>query len=213
MSDIRIYKFGPLRSITTCVVILIGVKLVVLALHAGIGAYALAMGHPIDYDKAGANDLDSLALITDLFDRIVFVVSGTVSLIWIYHAAGNTRSLSMPTMKPAWAVAWFFIPLLGLYKPYEYVRDIWASAQALQGDRVRRDALPVTMWWCFFLGGNALVIIGREISDPAGALYTVVGCVLSWIATVFFLVLVRNVSALQNSADVRLAEEAVSNPS
>ncbi len=57
---------------------------------------------------------------------------------------------------PGWAVGWFFIPIMNLWKPYQAMCDLWrASSEPKNWNGVERGSiLPV--WWALWLLSGAL---------------------------------------------------------
>lgn len=212
MSVIRIYPYAPLRAITTWTVISQCVKLAALGLLACLVARALIVGDPIDYTStADTTNTDTGPLIARWL--VIALINGpdVVSLIWFYRAAGNTRALSLPTLKPTRAVGWFFVPFANLCLPYLYMRDIWVSALDLHEGRRARDALPVTVWWCCVVVGGLFISFGSdptalESPDPVRDGYLMlVGSMFSWAGSLLFLRLVLRISRWRNAEDTARA--------
>ncbi|MBW8880647.1 MAG: DUF4328 domain-containing protein [Asticcacaulis sp.] len=195
MSDIRIYPYAPLRAITTWATVLIVAKLLALGLYDGVGVYAVVLGRPV----ADISEFTAGSIVTVIYG-LISVVSGIVSLVWIYHAARNTRALSLPTMKPPWVVGSFFVPVVNLYRPFLFMRDIWMAAQDPYAGNSRGDWL-LAIWWFCNLVGDYMILAGRDAPTDTSVFLTGKGNVLTWIGTLVFLYLVRRISYLQNRLD------------
>jgi hypothetical protein len=73
-------------------------------------------------------------------------------MLWVYRVNQNARALGAQGLRftPAWSVAWCFIPLGNLVKPYQMFSEIWrasaleATPTSWQADRPPR-LLPI--WW------------------------------------------------------------------
>ncbi|HEY5715966.1 MAG TPA: DUF4328 domain-containing protein [Psychromonas sp.] len=95
---------------------------------------------------------------TGIASLIAFVVSAILILQWIYRANYNVRQFGAQNLSytPAWSIAYYFIPLFNLWKPYQAMKEIWlASKNPLQWSRGKTAAvLPV--WWALWLCSNLL---------------------------------------------------------
>jgi len=99
----------------------------------------------------------------------LFVAVGVVFLMWVYRANKNLRALSGTTLRftPGWSVAWFFIPILCVVRPYQVVKEIWLVShrrreplligQAATGE----GAGLVGLWWASFLLST---VVGQVVS-------------------------------------------------
>ena len=73
--------------------------------------------------------------------------------MWIYRANLNALRLGGEGLRysPGWAIGWFFIPVLNLWKPYQAFKEIWlASANPKHWKSLTRPAL-LPVWWTLFL--------------------------------------------------------------
>lgn len=81
----------------------------------------------------------------------VLIACAFVVLKWTYRANANVRALGAKGMRftPGWAVGWYFIPILWLWKPYQAMKEIWkaSSNPSDWGDASVPSLLP---WWWFF---------------------------------------------------------------
>lgn len=90
---------------------------------------------------------------------IVWIAQVVAFLMWVHRAHRNLPALRATGMKftPGWAVGWYFIPYLNLFKPYQVMREICnASAPADApngGDAWHAYPAPfvVKLWWTTFL--------------------------------------------------------------
>ncbi len=207
MAKPKTYVFRPLKGITLAAVILIVAKLIVLALVAGFQLVGAIQGTGLDPQDL-KNPLSVAFDLASIPFLCILIVSGIVSLMWIYGAARNTRALRPEIqMTPGWAVGWFFVPFASLYKPYETVRDIWlTSFGPAMGGGYRRPAGLVVAWWWSFLIGNACDYASTRIQGVTGAWVSGVGYGLGFLATALFLIIVRGVTKRQMAFNTRVAE-------
>jgi uncharacterized protein DUF4328 len=126
-----------------------------------------AVGREIADATAAANDARQ-ALIGGV-QAILFVITAIFFLIWIFRAYKALEALGHPSEQftPGWAVGYWFIPFLNLYRPYQIVKELWlksaaASAAARADSEVAPPAAPVSApaligwWWAVWLIDNAL---------------------------------------------------------
>lgn len=78
-------------------------------------------------------DLIALALNNSqiaLLQLAAYLISGVFFLIWIYRVHRNLPALGVrrPRFSPRWAVGWFFVPILNLFRPYDVVRELWKES-------------------------------------------------------------------------------------
>jgi len=186
-----------------------------IAGSAGLGllsnVFTMAVGRPTP------NNL-GLAIVVLLVNLVLMVVALTASvlfLVWIHHAATNVRTFGHQGLafEPSWCVAWWFIPVASLWKPYQAMREVWQASDpegvhaGSPGTWMTRPA-PGTLlaWWLVYMGGGFVVMggsIGQALAnlqhgDPAGAnVIIVVGQLFSVAAAVLVIGLVRRIDANQ----------------
>jgi hypothetical protein len=124
---------------------------------AGVEAdYELAYGGDGLYGAGPAADETVGSLLTMLFLALALV--GLVFwLTWVHRTYRNLPALGATELKysPGWAVAYYFIPVLSLFRPLQVMRETWrASHPAHVGgpdwSRVPVPAL-VAVWWALHL--------------------------------------------------------------
>jgi hypothetical protein len=118
-----------------------------------------------DFDeRAAANDNRQMTIGVGQF--VLYIVTGIVFLTWIYRANSNARALGAKDMRftPGWAVGWYFVPIMSLWKPFQAMREIWqASAQPGNWQSVQPPPL-LGWWWTLYLGAQILAQIGFQLS-------------------------------------------------
>jgi hypothetical protein len=97
----------------------------------------------------------------------VFIVTAIVFLVWIHRANRNARALGAEGMRftPGWAVGWYFVPIMFLWKPFQAMREIWqASAQPGNWQHVQTPPL-LGWWWGLYLTSQVLSNIAYRVSE------------------------------------------------
>jgi len=99
-------------------------------------------------------------------------------LVWLYRAQSNLQAFGAPSRwTPGWAVAWWFVPLINLVRPFQVLSDLQGASRPLQTDGTPSGAWLIRLWWvCWLvtclLPGFILVTVLRtgataERSGPA----------------------------------------------
>jgi len=82
-------------------------------------------GIAISQETAAANDLRQR--IISIINILLLLVSTGLFLVWTYRAYDNLYTLKKDEMSttPGWAVGYWFVPVLSLFKPYLVMKEIW----------------------------------------------------------------------------------------
>ena len=56
------------------------------------------------------------------------------------------------TFSPAMSVVWFFVPVMGLWKPYQAMMQIWKASYEPVNWRSAKGHPVVVTWWLLWLG-------------------------------------------------------------
>lgn len=102
--------------------------------------------------EAGSNDgiqqiIGMLYLVGVLY-LVAVVVTGIAFLKWIYQANSNCHGFGTQGMKftPGWSIGWYFIPIAGLWKPYQAMKEIWkVSTNPINWQK--EDGSSLLGWW------------------------------------------------------------------
>lgn len=137
------------------IVPLAGLTLGMLIESAGIAA-VFPLGEPeTDLERVGAA-LQPLSVVGAL-------VSFVMMLVWFYQAMRNARALSAGLeTTPGWAVGWFFVPFVSLFRPFKTIEEIWKSAQQPLAWRKVETPIVLRVWWGLYIGGAILSLFIRN---------------------------------------------------
>jgi len=145
--------------------------------------YGAQSGAGLDQANANANDMRQL-IITGVL--VLCVLTSMIMLfVWVYSTHANLPSLGATNLdfSSGWAVGWFFVPIMNLFKPYQVVSEIWHMSQPnpLLG-REPTGATLIGWWWglriCSHIAEQGLKAFARN-ADTVDLLIAV-----SWIAIV-----------------------------
>jgi len=131
-----------------------------------------------------------------------FLVSGFLVLRWIYRINQNARELAPDKpISPGWAVGWYFVPVLALWKPFQAMREAWQISTDPANWRTVAVPPLLRQWWGFWIVGNILDQVSARMflkSHSAGTTMTsdVLSIAGSAAAIVTALLLIRIVKEL-----------------
>jgi len=142
---------------------------VLLGLYAGSSAVGLAYAH---VPAAGRQvEVGIMALL----QFVVLLGMGACFLVWTFRLNKNLRALGVSGLRnaPAWAVAYFFIPILSLYRPYQVFREIWQASDpgpaARTGQAWQNGKSPALLgfWWASVILMNAMASLSAQSAGDA----------------------------------------------
>ena len=138
------------------------------------------------------------------FELLAFLVALVLFLRWVHLSYWNLRALDTQAMRftPGWAVGYWFVPVLNIWRPAEVLGDLWRATEpgadrSGGGWRALRSSPLIGWWWALSLvagplewmtsampaatlselqNRNAILILGHVLELAAGAcLFAVVG--------------------------------------
>jgi len=87
---------------------------------------------------------------------------GTAALqyLWIYRVRRNLVALGVPGLRftPGWSIAWFFIPVMNLFRPWQVMKETVQASQSLTPGadplawKTAHYSPLVHLWWWLPLG-------------------------------------------------------------
>lgn len=201
----KIYRFRPMKTLTGLTLFFMALKILSLA-----GLIACQSYKGLTVGTLDVNDTtDPVILSYDILClayMATLVIAGLVTLMWMSGATRNTLAVR-PGLKMSQlgAVGWWFVPVASLYKPYQYIRDIWVTAKGTPGRRGASSEQPLAIWWFTFLGGNIISSVVSRVA-PESWIGVDIGFGLTLIAAVMFFGIVRTIGQNQKAQDVTAAE-------
>jgi hypothetical protein len=170
-------------------------------------------GEAVTESEAIANDARQAAI--GFGQTALYIACFVVLLMWIYRATKNLRSLRAAGLSftPGWAVGWFFVPFMNLFRPYQVVSEIWKASDPKVGTaddtswKATTTSPIVGCWWALFLISNFIanialrtVFSGIELSDLLNSTYAYMvsdGIDVIYVLTAIFMV--RRISQFQEA--------------
>jgi hypothetical protein len=122
-------------------------------------------GHAIPTAVALANDSRHFTLVAALL--IMVLVTGLLYFNWLYNSVRNVRETRGKEMRatPGWAIAYWFIPIVNFFRPYQTVRDLWLRSS--EGIKVKEIPPPIGLWWLTYFMGGVLESSGERLQSVA----------------------------------------------
>ena len=109
--------------------------------------------------------LDNLISLASGIHVLFIIVLMILFFVWVNRSCKNGWLLDGPRMKttPGWAVGYYFIPILMLWKPFTALKEIRSASYG--SDTALRAILP--LWWTFWLISSFLNnnIFGRYMNS------------------------------------------------
>jgi hypothetical protein len=111
--------------------------------------------------------INVLIFTASLLFLSLLIASSLYLFIWLfhtsiyYHKAGAYLKNS-----PGWAVAWWFIPVMSLFRPYQVLVELWKAGDTNQ-DKNKRDDQPswIFTWWIMCVVASVFYsTIGRFVN-------------------------------------------------
>ncbi len=138
---------------------------------------------------------------------VVLIVCTIVFLMWLYRARSNLPALGAADVRwsPGWSIAWWFIPIMSLFRPYQVVKETWQASDPESLPGWRREPPPAIFgwWWGLFLlygfAGNATdsTPTGGTAGFDAAALIDLAFLIIGIGSALCAIYIVRDITARQ----------------
>ena len=175
-------------------------------------------------ERAVAGEYLSNAEITANDDRedvirgfyiLALIATAVAFLFWIHRASANLGSLGAQGQRfsPGWALGWWFIPIMNLFRPYQVIREIWIGSDpdvtspqlASWLSPWSRPPVPalLKLWWALWIitnfVGYAAFPEGETMDQVLTADWVSLGAyAIELVATVLAVVMVRQLTKRQD---------------
>ena len=102
--------------------------------------------------------------LTGLIQVVALIGAAIAFSMWIHRAYRNLPALGATaglSYTPAWAVGYFYIPILNLFRPYQATKEIWRASDpniadaGVAWERAPGSSLLVT-WWAVWILSNLI---------------------------------------------------------
>lgn len=119
---------GPTKFLK--VLLGLGVVMAVVSLFSSVmQAELLSRG---SFTEAEGQSNDSREQIIELFQLALYLFTVVIFGRWIVRANKNVRAFGADGLRitPGWAVGYFFVPIINLWRPYQAMKDLWRASHA-----------------------------------------------------------------------------------
>ena len=133
-------------------------------------------GIPVSMEVANTND--SRQQIIAIINVLLLITSIVLFLMWMYRSYDNLFKLKNGEMSetPGWAVGYWFVPIVSLFKPYQVMKEIWEETQIAVLPETEKwnvkNGYIVGAWWTLYLMSNissyAVTFMFRDNSSIDG---------------------------------------------
>jgi len=125
--------------------------------------------------------------------------------VWTYRAmAAAHRAMPALAISPGWAVGWFYVPIMGLWKPLEAIGQIWQGSQGKTYADGGTTPESAYFWWAAWLVHMACLLLGVWAFSPVVTngfvLMAGIGGLSGAIAAALLIVVIRQVGRFQAKA-------------
>ena len=168
MSSFRIKNYSSLSKITKLVICVLIVEVVVELIvitsdYSEIRLMNSVLNNELEYsEKLSQIEVNDYRVsIISTIEFPILILSSILFFYWFYKAYRNLESLGALglTFNPKWVVAYFFIPFLCLWKPYEALKEIWKVSDPYNTSegymwRSVKVSPVLALWWITFVLSN-----------------------------------------------------------
>ncbi|MFI3290237.1 MAG: DUF4328 domain-containing protein, partial [Opitutales bacterium] len=150
------------------------------------------------------------------YSLLSYVISVILFFIWFFKLNSNKIKMvkdfnlnlysQLPLIKPKWAVGYFFIPILNLYKPYIAMKQAWFVLNKSEYESDKYKFTFIKLWWAFLILRG---FIDRQYLSRSENIsnfndfvsfydFVIILSVINLLLTVFTIIVVDKMTILQN---------------
>ena len=154
------YEYKDLSRLTKTAIIVVCIYLLLDL----VAATASLIEGPLPPDKLGVGGVLTLCAAAGLI--ACFCVVGR----WIYRASANAHAIdSRLAISPGWAVGWYFVPIMSLFRPFQAMKEIWFASHRSGGGHEQRAPAILSIWWTLWIVCNAIGTASFRMSVSGAA--------------------------------------------
>lgn len=126
----------------------------------------LGSGH-FTREAGRANDVREQVI--GLFQLALFVFTTVIFGRWIVRAHRNVRAQGAQDLRitPGWALGYFFVPIVNLWRPYQAMCDLWKASHNPATWAVMETGPILGAWWILWIGSGILGRISIKMTAHA----------------------------------------------
>lgn len=182
-------------------------RLVVTAALLPVLTYGLSLVGADGNVVEGAATFNLSSLAVNVLFFIAAVSAGVVYLRWLHLAVRTAQALGEDVgQTPGWAVAWWFVPVANLWKPYQLIRTL---LQRVGGESVVQSS-PLGTWWALWvlllMVDNAENRASFRAGDVTSSRELVLGLISAVLALAAGSACLRVMARVQSALESRVSE-------
>jgi hypothetical protein len=170
-------------------------------------------------DMSASETVMSLLALGIIAVKVLFFIATVVSfLMWLYRAYKNLEAFNVQNLNTSagWAVGYWFIPILNLFKPLKVVNELYHGSNpetAEQGYAFSDTGTPAIhgFWWACWILSNFANRIASAIEKSAkdvtnsSVLFDVISLSLGIMAGVLLIFIIRDIDERQRLFEQQLS--------
>ena len=220
------YKYKSLRNLSNTVVVLAALNCFsILALIAALRGQAQLLqrmgAHLFQSQQemiSAATQSDGVVRLLSLLFLLTLISTYIAGGMWIYRAACNVRAGGARGLQytPGWAVGWYCIPLMALFKPFGAMVEIWNGSYSPEGWKRLPAPGLLRWWWGAWIAVNLVGASVNGVSKLARTLpelifvtqFRMIDGAIDLVGTLLFMVVVLRIARLQAEASATISDLA-----
>ena len=147
------YTFREIVGLTKFLKVLLGLGVMMAVVSLLSSLMQAELLHRSSFSEAEGQANDSRERIIGLFQLALYLFTAIIFGRWIVRANKNVRALGADGLRitPGWAVGYFFVPIVNLWRPYQAMKDLWRASHdpASWATTAAGSILPA--WWTLWL--------------------------------------------------------------
>lgn len=110
------------------------------------------------FSEAEGQANDFREQIIGLLQFALYLFTAVIFGCWIVRANKNVRALGADDLRitPGWAVGYFFVPIVNLWRPYQAMKDLWRASHSPTSWVSTTSGSILPAWWTLWLLSNFL---------------------------------------------------------
>lgn len=186
-------SYQSTKNLSLVVFGLLAVTIVIEAVNTLLSLGHLYFPYPLELD--GGESMSIWVMFIGLIAILqlpIFISTVIFFLIWLHRSYKNLDPLGARHLEhtPGWAVGYWFIPILNLFKPFQVVRDIWNESDPdvdpemgfLSGGGGTPALLGV--WWALWLSSNIIANASSRMDMTASGEFGSVSTTVYGVASI-----------------------------
>jgi len=159
------YTYREITGLTTLLKVLLGLSVAMGAVGLLSSFMQAELFSQSSFTKAEGLANDTREGIIGLFALPLYLFTVVIFGRWIVRANRNARALGAFTLRftPGWAVGYFFIPIVNLWRPYQAMKDLWQVSRNPTAWSSTTADFVLPAWWTLWLASGILAQISFRV--------------------------------------------------